>query len=95
MSIISGYIVKNVACSLCIDMLIENLPDHSYTKNVSFTTSVNRGKLFNASTAICLILQKAFQIVVIKKKQLHKNVKKNVIECARKNIIYFFIYVLT
>jgi len=86
----SGYIIKNfvkkLAWSFCIDMLIENPPDHNYTKNVS----VNRGKLYNASTAICLIVQhleKAFQAVVIKEKQLHKNVKKNIIECARKNII--------
>lgn len=71
-------------------MLIENPSDHNYTKNLSFTTSVNRGKLLNASTAICLIVQhleRAFQAVVINEKQLYKNVKKNIIECARKSII--------
>jgi len=60
--------------------------------------SVNRGKLINASRAALLIVQhleKAFQVIVVQKSQLHKNVEHNIIECARKSIqlkssLFFF-----
>lgn len=44
---IGGYIVrsiiKTIVCVNCVQLLLENRLDHEYSKNSSFTTSVNRG----------------------------------------------------
>ena len=40
-------------------------------------------------------VERAFKIIVLKEKQLHKNVEKNIVECARTStkdpFIYFFL----
>lgn len=69
-------------------MLMENQSDHNYT-TITFVKAVDRGKLINASKATLLIVQhleRAFQVIVVQEKQLHKNVEYDVIECARKSI---------
>ncbi|KAE9521578.1 hypothetical protein AGLY_018042 [Aphis glycines] len=103
LSYISGYIVrsmmKKLVCSFCVDMLMENhQSDHNNYIAVTFVNAVNRGKLINASRAILLIVQhleKTFQVIVVQKSQLHKNVEHNIVECARKSIqlkssLFFF-----
>lgn len=51
---ISGYIiqsmVKKMSCTFCIEELTEreHQPDHIYAISLTFTSSVNRGKLFQA-----------------------------------------------
>ncbi|KAF0715996.1 THAP domain-containing protein 1-like isoform X5, partial [Aphis craccivora] len=91
---ISGYIirsmVKKLSCTFCIKALTNHQSDHTYANSLTFTSSVNRGKLFIVSKAISLIVQhleKAFQIIVVKEKELHKNVSLNIFECAKKSIL--------
>ncbi|KAE9542389.1 hypothetical protein AGLY_003516 [Aphis glycines] len=72
--------------------VVANKPSiyYTYANSLTFTSSVNRGKLFIVSKAISLIVQhleKAFQIIVVKEKELHKNVSLNIFECAKKSIL--------
>lgn len=58
-----------MSCTFCIEALTEHQSDHIYANSSTFTSSVNRGKLFIVSKAISLIVQhveKAFQIIVVK-----------------------------
>jgi len=99
---IGGYIKRNIiktfVCVNCVQLLLENRLDHEYSKNSSFTTSVNRGKLIIISKAVSLIVQqleKSFQAVVIREKNLHRNVKLLITESAsrsilNKNNLFFF-----
>ncbi|KAF0746950.1 THAP domain-containing protein 9 [Aphis craccivora] len=91
--------MKKLVCSFCVDMLMENYQsDHNNYTAVTFVNAVNRGKLINASRATLLIVQhleKAFQVIVVQKSQLHKNVEHNIVVCARKSIqlkssLFFF-----
>lgn len=65
---IARSIIKKIVCSYCIKLLIENRLDNEYSNNLTFTRSVNRGKLIITSKAVSLIIQqlkKSFQIIVI------------------------------
>lgn len=82
--------VKKISCTFCIEALTEHQSDHIYANSLTFTSSVNRGKLFIVSKAISLIVQhleKAFQIIVVKEKALHKNVSLNIFDCAKRSIL--------
>ncbi|CAI6377434.1 unnamed protein product [Macrosiphum euphorbiae] len=73
-----------------IDILIDGQSDHSYTKNINFTSFITRGKLKIVSPAVSLILkelEKSFQLIVVMQKKLHTNVKTNILMLARKNIL--------
>lgn len=91
---IGGYIVrsiiKTIVCSNCVQLLVEYRLDHEFSKNASFTTYVNRGKLIITSKAVSLIIQqleKSFQNVVIREKNLQRNVKLLIIEITRRSIL--------
>ncbi|KAF0724242.1 Uncharacterized protein FWK35_00027776, partial [Aphis craccivora] len=91
---IGGYIVRNISrkivCPFCIDILIDGSSDHSFTKNINFTSFITRGKLKIVSPAVSLILkelEKSFQLIVVMQKKLHGNVKTNILMLARKNIL--------
>lgn len=73
---IAGYIVRNISrkivCPFCIDILIDGRSDHSYTKNINFTSFITRGKLKIVSHAVSLILkelEKSFQLIVVMQKK--------------------------
>jgi len=66
---IAEYIVRNISRKIvspfCINMLIDGQSDHSYIKNINFTSFVTRGKLKIVSPAVSLILkelEKSFQL---------------------------------
>jgi len=83
-------IIQTIVCVNRVQLLIENRLDHEYSKNSSFTTSVNRGNLIITSKAVSLIVQqleKSFRSVVIREKNLHRNVKLLITESARRSIL--------